>query len=97
MSDSETTAAVVSTEICGFDVNEEADGAVLHFEDGSHLQFVHTSRSNRWARPSSDRSLADKCCESMNHFRLNGKHLQLFFEDGSDADFPINVGDGGRK
>ena len=61
--------------------------AAVFFKDGSHLTFMHSSRSNRWARPSSDGTTADSVCRAMTQFRLNAKHLQLFFEDGSDIEF----------
>jgi hypothetical protein len=68
-------------------VNAEFNRATLHFSDGSHLQFEHTSRSNRWARASAEATVAHDICTSIRQFRLNAKHLQLFFEDGSDAEF----------
>jgi hypothetical protein len=68
-------------------VNAEFNQATLYFADGSHLQFEHTSRSNRWARASADRTTADDVCRTLYQFRLNAKHLQLFFEDGSNAEF----------
>jgi hypothetical protein len=61
--------------------------AVLYFRDGSYLQFEHSSRSKRWARASTEGTMAEKMCRSIRQFRLNAKHLQLFFEDGSDAEF----------
>lgn len=70
-----------------YEVNAEFNQATLHFADGSRLQFEHTSRTNRWARASADASLADEICRSIRQFRLNAKHLQIFFEDGSDAEF----------
>jgi hypothetical protein len=68
-------------------VNAEFNQAVLFFADGSYLQFEHTSRHNRWARASADSTTADNICRLLRQFRLNAKHLQLFFEDGSDAEF----------
>ena len=73
-----------------YEVNAAFNQAVLHFDDGSHLQFEHSSRSNRWARASADRTTADEICRSIQQFRLNAKHLQLFFEDGSNAEFAAN-------
>jgi hypothetical protein len=61
--------------------------ATLHFSDGSHLQFEHSSRNHRWARASSPGTLADEICGMLSQFRLNAKHLQLFFQDGSNAEF----------
>jgi hypothetical protein len=61
--------------------------ATLNFLDGSELKFEHSSRDNRWARASAPGTAADKVCQSLRQFRLNAKHLQLFFDDGSDAEF----------
>jgi len=68
-------------------VNPAFNRGVLDFTDGSYVQFEHTSRSNRWARASADATIADEVCRSIRQFRLNAKHLQLFFEDGSNAEF----------
>jgi len=67
--------------------NAEFTEAAVFFKDGSHLTFMHTSRATRWARPSTDGTIADSVCRAMRQFRLNAKHLQLFFEDGSDVEF----------
>jgi len=80
-------AEYTKTKSVRYEVNEAFTQANLHFEDGSCLQFEHTSRSNRWARASADQSIADEICRSLYQFRLNAKHLQLFFEDGSDVEF----------
>jgi len=61
--------------------------AALFFRDGSFIEFEHSNRDTRWARASGDGTMADKICASMRIFRLNAKHLQLFFEDGSNAEF----------
>ncbi len=80
-------ADLAKTETTRYVVNAAFTQAVLHFKDGSYLQFEHSSRGNRWARASGDDTMADKVCRSLQQFRLNAKHLQLFFEDGSDAEF----------
>lgn len=67
--------------------NEQFNRAALFFSDGSFLEFEHTSRQNRWARPSADNTIAGEICRSMIEFRLNAKHLQLFFSDGSNVEF----------
>jgi len=74
-----------------YEVNAAFSQAALHFPDGSQLQFEHTSRSNRWARASAGSTIADDICRSIQQFRLNAKHLQLFFEDGSNAEFISTV------
>jgi len=68
-------------------VNAAFSRATLEFSDGSRLEFEHTSRSNRWARASADSTIADEICRSIRQFRLNAKHLQLFFEDGTNVEF----------
>ena len=68
-------------------VNSEFTEGTLFFNDQSFLQFVHKARDERWARPSADDSAAGTVCRALSQFRLNAKHLQLFFEDGSDAEF----------
>jgi hypothetical protein len=73
--------------VTSYVVNAAFNRATLDFSDGSSLQFEHTSRSNRWARASADSTLADEICRSIRQFRLNAKHLQLFFEDGTDVEF----------
>ena len=74
-----------------YEVNANYNHAVLHFEDGSYLHFEHTSRTNRWARASADGTTADAICRALHQFRLNAKHLQLFFEDGSDAEYTLKA------
>ena len=67
--------------------NAEFTEGSLFFRDGSFLQFVHKARSERWARPSADETVAGQVCRGLRQFRLNAKHLQLFFDDGTDAEF----------
>ena len=74
-------------DVIRYTVDGEFKRAALFFRDDSFLEFEHSSRDTRWARPSADGTLADKVCQSMRLFRLNAKHLQLFFNDGSDAEF----------
>ena len=68
-------------------VDDDFKRAALFFRDESFIEFEHSSRENRWARPSAGDTLADAVCKSIRQFRLNAKHLQLFFEDGSDLEF----------
>ena len=70
-----------------YTVNPAFNRAVLDFTDGSSLQFEHTSRTNRWARASAESTMADEICRAIRQFRLNAKHLQLFFEDGTNVEF----------
>jgi len=68
-------------------VNSDFTEATLFFKDGSSLSFVHKARDQRWARPSTDDTTAGKICRALQQFRLNAKHLQLFFEDKSEIEF----------
>ena len=80
-------ADLARKEVIRYSVNPEFTRAFLLFGDRSSLEFEHTSRSNRWARASVADTSADRVCRSLTQFRLNAKHLQLFFEDGSNAEF----------
>jgi hypothetical protein len=78
---------VVRSEAVRYDADAEFKHAALFFRDGSFIEFEHSSRDTRWARASADGTMADQICRSIRIFRLNAKHLQLFFEDGTDAEF----------
>ena len=67
--------------------NSDFTEATLFFKDGSSLSFVHKARDQRWARPSTDDTIAGQICRALQQFRLNAKHLQLFFEDKSEIEF----------
>jgi hypothetical protein len=84
-------AEYAKNKVTRYVVNAAFNQATLEFADGSQLQFEHTSRSNRWARASADKTVADEVCRAIYQFRLNAKHLQLFFEDGSNAEFTSGV------
>ena len=74
-----------------YSVNAEFNHAILFFADSSYLELEHTSRENRWAKASKEESVAGGVCRAMRQFRLNAKHLQLFFTDGSDVEFFAGV------
>jgi len=82
-----TVADLAYHGVTDYVANAEFTEASLFFRDGSFLQFVHKARDERWARPSADDTLAGEICRGLRQFRLNAKHLQLFFEDDSDAEF----------
>lgn len=67
--------------------NADFSQAVLFFADGSYLQLEHKGIDSRWAKASAQPSTADTVCQAMRLFRLNAKHLQLYFTDGSDVEF----------
>ena len=86
----DTLAKKADSQAIRYVVNADFNQAVLFFEDGSYVTFEHTSRKNRWAKASADQSMADRFCQSLQYFRLNAKHLQLYFEDGSDIEFFVS-------
>ena len=81
-----TQAQMAKTQIVRYLSNKEYTQAFLFFQDGSHLQFEH-SVGNRWAMASTSPSMADTICNTLKLFRLNAKHLQLYFQDDSDVEF----------
>jgi hypothetical protein len=91
----------VRKDVTRYVVNAAFNRAALFFADGSYLELEHTSRSNRWARPSADGTTADRVCQSLGQFRLNAKHLELFFNDGTKVEFlatrPDQTGEGGGE
>lgn len=68
-------------------VNRAFNRAILECGDGSHVVFEHSSRQNRWAKASEQGTIADRICLSLFQFRLNAKHLELFFDDDSRTEF----------
>lgn len=80
-------AQIARSQATRYVVNADFNQAVLSFEDGSYLQFEHKGTKNRWAKASAPQTIADLLCQSLQLFRLNAKHLQLYFEDESEAEF----------
>jgi hypothetical protein len=78
-----TLSELARGSVTDYIVNPEFTEASLFFADGSFLQFVHRSRDERWARPSADDTTAGEICRGLLQFRLNAKHLQLYFDEGS--------------
>jgi hypothetical protein len=69
------------------EVNEDFSEAVLRMRDGSRLCFRHRV-GERWARAeaapeSEDDPLAGRVLPLIDLFRLNAKHLDVRFKDGS--------------
>lgn len=86
-----TSAETAHAQATRYVANATFDQAVLFFADGSYLQLQHTGIDTRWAKASAEPSMADGVCQAMRLFRLNAKHLQLYFTDGSDAEFFITT------
>lgn len=79
---------MVRKNVVRYDADADFKRAALYFADGSFIEFEHSSRETRWARASADDGgMADRTCRSIRGFRLNAKHLQLLFEDGTDLEF----------
>jgi hypothetical protein len=87
MANTNKKSTIVHDQVVRYVVNGKFNQAILFFTDGSYIQFEHTSRENRWAKASGKKSLADNACRSLEQFRLNAVHLQLYFDDGSDVEF----------
>lgn len=58
--------------------------AIISFQDGSRLRLVHRV-GERWLKVEEDAttSVAAKVLARVATFRLNAKHLELLFDDGS--------------
>ena len=76
------------------DVNAAFSEAVLTLADGTRLCFCHTV-DQRWVKAvgseadESARGLATDLVEQISGFRLNAKHLDIQFTDGSRFDRPL--------
>lgn len=84
-------ADTIQQQVTRYVANAEFTQAVLFFGDGSYLQLEHKGVDKRWAKPSATDSMADHACAAMRMFRLNAKHLQLYFEDDSDVEFFVTA------
>lgn len=84
-----TKAQQIQPQVVRYVVNAAFTQAILVFTDESRLLFEHSSRTNRWAKASLPNTQADACCQALQQFRLNAKHLQLYFGDGSDVEFMV--------
>jgi len=82
-----TAATRTQEQVVRYVANPTFTQAILLFTDDSRLLFAHSSRANRWASASATDTLANSCCQALQQFRLNAKHLQLYFTDGSDVEF----------
>jgi hypothetical protein len=71
------------------EVNEDFSQATLSMKDGSRLSFCHRV-GERWARAEgSEDTLAGQVLAGIARFRLNGKHLDILFTDGSRWEAPF--------
>ena len=74
--------------------NENFTEAVMTFSDDSRLCFCHRV-GERWAKAvgpdqrEDESGLAGEMLAAMRMFRVNAKHLDIEFEDGSRWDEPV--------
>ena len=85
------TADQLVRQLTKSDVNSSFSEAVLTLVDGTRLCFRHTV-DQRWARALGSEAddatpgLATELVEQISGFRLNAKHLDIQFADGSRFD-----------
>jgi hypothetical protein len=75
------------------EVSAKFSKAVLRMQDGSHLTFCHKV-GERLAKAADEASLAGQVLSRLRTFRLNARHLDIHFEDGSR--WEAAFGDAGR-
>jgi hypothetical protein len=64
------------------EVSDDFTEAVVGMGDGSRLSFGHRV-AERWAKALPDAGLADQVLQRVAQFRLNSRHLDVQFHDGS--------------
>jgi hypothetical protein len=82
-----TTEEVLRGSFVSLEVNESFTEAVLVLQDGSRLCFRHRV-GERWAKAvaspeAGDAGLSGRVLPLIAIFRLNAKHLDVQFQDGS--------------
>jgi hypothetical protein len=86
-----TRADILRTELSAVEADAHFTEAVMCFRDESRLCFCHRV-GERWAKaigPAHDEQaggLAGELLAAMTLFRLNAKHLDIQFDDGSRWD-----------
>jgi hypothetical protein len=76
-----STDALLRRCLVSLEVNETFSEAVIGMADGSRIAFCHRV-GERWSRAEGDGQAAEVLAR-IAQFRLNGKHLDVRFEDGS--------------
>jgi hypothetical protein len=83
-----TSEAALRQKLLTVEANESFTEAVMHFRDGSRLCFCHRV-DERWAKAvgppqrEDEAGLAGDLLADITTFRLNAKHLDIRFADGS--------------
>jgi hypothetical protein len=86
-----TSADVLTGSLMSARANEDFTEAVLRLEDGSRLCFCHRV-GERWAKAvgadecPEEGGMAEELLAAIALFRLNAKHLDIQFQDGSRWD-----------
>jgi len=87
-----TTAERLHQILAYAEVNADHTEAVLHLEDGSRLCFCHRVDerfANALGPEAAEPGVAGEILSSIQKFRLNRKHLEIFFQDASRWDEPL--------
>jgi hypothetical protein len=91
-----TSEALLRRALVSLEVNDTFSEAILVLDGGSRLRFCHRV-GERWAKAEradgsdAEGSLAAEVLRMMAMFRLNGKHLDVQFRDGSRWEAPFRV------
>jgi len=91
-----TTEGLLRDSFASLEVDASFTEAVLLMRDGSRLYFCHRV-GERWAKAvdaggdGTDASLAGRVLALISLFRLNGKHLDIRFDDGSHWEAPFRA------
>ncbi len=86
-----TREQILRAGLVAVDVDENFTEAVMRLGDSSRLCFCHVV-DERWAKAAgpedneNEAGLAAELLRAMTMFRLNAKHLDIQFEDGSRWD-----------
>ena len=86
-----TREETLRKELVSVEADENFAEAVMRFRDGSRLCFCHRV-GERWAKAvgleqrESEAGVAGELLAAMTKFRLNAKHLDIEFDDGSRWD-----------
>lgn len=86
-----TSKEHLRSELLAVEVNEDFTEAVMQFHDNSRLCFCHRV-GERWVKSvgpvqrENEAGLAGELLSAITMFRLNAKHLEIQFQDGSRWD-----------
>ena len=89
-----TSAETLRRGLVAVEANDQFSEAVLRLDDRTRLCFCHRV-DERWAKAvgaeqsESEGGLAEVLLAGIQMFRLNSKHLDIQFEDGSRWDEPL--------